>query len=83
MGHEADYPIWFARGRAASCWLSLMAAETRQNRVLQAGKGNLHIAVLWRRVGGKSDGSNFDSPASTSAKVDAVAEGEFEAEPAA
>jgi hypothetical protein len=83
MGREADYPIWVSHGHAASCWLLLTASETRQDRVLQARKGNLHIAVLWRRVGGKSDGSNFDSPASTSAKVDAVAEGEFETEPAA
>jgi hypothetical protein len=32
MGHEADYPIWFAHGRAASCWLFLTTAETRQGR---------------------------------------------------
>jgi hypothetical protein len=83
MGREADYPIWVSHGHAASCSLLLTASETRQDRVLQARKGNLHIAVLRRRVGGKSDGSNFDSPASTSAKVEAVAEGEFEAEPAA
>jgi hypothetical protein len=39
------------------------------------------VAAPWRRFGGKSDGSNFDAPAS--AKVDAVVEGEFDAEPAA
>jgi hypothetical protein len=32
MGHEADYPIWFAHGRAASCWLFLRASGTRQDR---------------------------------------------------
>jgi hypothetical protein len=81
MGREADYPIWVSHGHAASCWLLLTASETRQDRVLQARKGNLHISVPWRRVGGESDGLNFD--ASASAKVEAVAEGEFEAEPAA
>jgi hypothetical protein len=80
---QTDDTVRFAHRPAASCWLLLTASETRQDRVLQAGKGNLHIAVLWRRVGGKSDGSNFDSPTSTSAKVDAVAQGEFEAEPVA
>jgi hypothetical protein len=58
----------------------LTASETRQDRVLQARKGILHIAVLWRRVGGKSDGSNSDATAS--AEVDAVGEGQFVAKPA-
>src|SRR5205085_9608655 len=31
MGHEADYPIWFAHGRAASCRLFMRAFETRQD----------------------------------------------------
>jgi len=39
MGHEADYPIWFAHDRAASCWLSLTASETRQDKQLQRARG--------------------------------------------
>ena len=31
-GFQADDTIWFAHGRAASCWLLLMASETRQDR---------------------------------------------------
>ena len=80
-GFQTDDTVWFAHGRAASCWLFLTAAETRQDRPLQARKRVLRVAVLWRRVGGKSDGSNSDAPAS--AEVDAVGEGQFEAEPAA
>ena len=32
---QADDTVWFAHGRAASCWLFLTAAETRQDRQLQ------------------------------------------------
>jgi hypothetical protein len=53
MGHEADYPIWFAHGRAASCWLFLTTAETRQGRHSRTRKRVLPVTVLWRRVGGK------------------------------
>jgi hypothetical protein len=35
------------------------------------------LVAGWRRLGGKSDGSNSEAPAST--EVDAVGEGEFEA----
>jgi hypothetical protein len=58
-----------------------MASETRQDRPLQARKSILHIAVLSRSDGGKSDGSNSDAPAST--EVDAVRKGQLLAEPAA
>ena len=81
MGHEADYPIWFAHGRAASCLLLLTASEIRQERPLRARKSILHIAVLWRSDGGKQDGSNSEAPAS--AEVDAVSEGQFATESAA
>src|SRR5258705_12776037 len=78
---QTDDTVWFAHGRAASCWLFLTTAETRQGRHSRTRKSVLPVTVQWRRVGGKSDGSNSDAPAS--AKVYAVAEGEFEAEPAA
>jgi hypothetical protein len=35
MGHEADYPIWFAHGRAASCWLFLTTAETEREQAFK------------------------------------------------
>jgi len=79
-GFQADDTVWLAHGRGASCSLLLTTSETRQDRPLQARKGILHIAVLWRRVGGKSDGSNSDAPAS--AEVDAMGEGQFVTEPA-
>ena len=47
---------------------------------MQARKIILDIAVLWSRIGGESDGSNSQAPAS--AKVDAVGECKLEAEPA-
>src|SRR6267378_7661579 len=78
---QTDDTVWFAHGRAASCWLFLATAETRQGRHSRTRKRVLPVTVLWRRVGGKSDGSNSDAPAP--AEVDAVGEGEFEAEPAA
>ena len=80
-GFQTDDTVWFAHGRAASCWLFLTTAETRQGRRLQARKRVLPVTVLWRRAGGKSDGSNSDAPAS--AEVDAVGEGQFQAKPAA
>jgi len=79
-GFQADDTVWLAHGRGASCSLLLTTSETRQDRPLQARKSILHIAVLWRRVGGKSDGSNSDAPAS--AEVDAMGEGQFVTEPA-
>jgi hypothetical protein len=79
-GFQANDTVWFSHGHAASCSLLLTASETRQDRVLQARKGILHIAVLWCRVGGKSDGSNFEAPAS--AEVNAVNEGQFVAKSA-
>jgi transposase len=79
-GHEADYPIWFAHGRAASRWLFLTAADP-DRKVVAARKRVFSFAVMWRRAGGEWGGSNFDATAS--AEVDAVGEGEFEAEPAA
>src|ERR1700744_1448878 len=30
-GFQTDDTVWFAHGRAASCWLFLTAAETRQD----------------------------------------------------
>src|SRR5260370_20606913 len=78
---QTDDTVWFAHGRAASCWLFLTTAETRQGRHSRTRKRVLHVAALWRRVGGKSDGSNSDDPAS--ATVDAVGEGQFLAHPAA
>jgi hypothetical protein len=80
-GFQANDTVWVSHGHAAFCSLLLTASETRQDRVLQARKGILHIAILWRRVGRKSDGSNSDATAS--AEVDAVSEGQFLAEPAA
>ena len=47
---------------------------------MQAGKKIFSLAVLWRRAGGKQDGSNSDAAASS--KVDAMGEGQFLAEPA-
>ena|SRR5438105_4874211 len=81
MGHEADYPIWFAHGCTGSCRLFLTASETRQEGSLRARKRVFRVAVLWRRAGGKSYGSNSD--VSSPSKVDTVGEGEFETEPAA
>src|SRR5260370_42273030 len=75
---QTDDTVWFAHGRAASCWLSLTTSETRQGRHSRTRKRVLHVTVLWRSVGGKSDGSNSDAPAS--AKVDAVGESQFLAE---
>src|SRR3954464_3031070 len=40
-GFQTDDPVWFAHGRAASCWLFLMASETRQDKQLQAERGAL------------------------------------------
>jgi hypothetical protein len=80
-GLQADDTVWFAHGRVASCWLFLTASESRQDREVQVCNRILHVTVLWRRVGGKSDSSNFDAPAS--AEVDTVSKGQFEAEPAA
>ena len=77
-GFQADDTFWFSHGCTASCWLFLTASETRQDGPLQARKRVFRLA---RGAGGKSDGSNSDPPAS--AEVDAVGEGEFEAEPAA
>ena len=70
--------------RAWPRWLLLTICDGILNQTGQAVAGaqeSFRVAVLWRRAGGKQDGSNFDAPAST--EVDAVAEGEFEAEPAA
>ena len=80
-GFQANDTVWVSHGHAASCSRLLTLSETRQDRVLQARKGILHIAVLWRSNGGESDGSDSDAPAS--AEVEAVGKGEFEAEPAA
>ena len=80
MGHEADYPIWFAHAYAASCWLFLTAV-IQTGRSLRPRKRVFRFVVLWRSASGKSDGSNSDAEAST--EVDAVREGEFETEPAA
>ena len=80
-GFQANDTVWVSHGHAASCSLLLTASETRQDRVLQARKGILHIDALWRSNGGESDGSDSDAPAS--AEVEAVGKGEFEAEPAA
>jgi hypothetical protein len=33
-GFQPDDAVWFAHGRAASCWLFLMASETRQDMPL-------------------------------------------------
>src|SRR5450631_2163808 len=52
-GSQANDTVWFAHSRAASCWLFLTASETRQGRHSRARKRVLHVAVLWRRVGGK------------------------------
>src|SRR5206468_1402546 len=41
-----------------------------RDKQLQAGKIGVRLLVVWRRVGGRSDGSNSDAPAS--AKVDTV-----------
>src|SRR5258707_7249942 len=57
-GFQPDDTVWFAHGRAASCWLFLTTAETRQGRHSRTRKRVLHVTVLWRSVGGKSDGSN-------------------------
>src|SRR5664279_6635894 len=78
---QTDDTVWFAHGRAASCWLFLTTAETRQGRHSRTRKRVLRVAALWRRVGGESDGSNSDAPAS--ADVDAVGEGQLLAQPAA
>ena len=80
-GFQANDSVWVSHGHAASCSLLLTASETRQDRVLQPRKGILHVDVLWRSNGGESDGSDSDAP--TSAEVEAVGKGEFEAEPAA
>src|SRR3954447_12347859 len=53
MGHEADYPIWFAHSRVASCWLFLTASEPRQDKQVQAGKRVVRLVVAWRRNGGR------------------------------
>src|SRR5450631_956240 len=78
---QTDDTVWFSHGRAASCWLFLRTAETREGRHSRTRKRVLPVTVLWRRVGGKSDGSNSDAQAS--AEVDAVGEGQLPAEPAA
>src|SRR5260370_37644095 len=78
---QTDDTVWFAYGRAASCWLFLTTAETRQGRHSRTRKRVLPGTVLWRRVGGKSDESNSDAPAP--AEVDAVGEGQLPPEPAA
>jgi hypothetical protein len=88
---EQTRPCYFllaARGRtaptrAASCWLFPTAAKTSQGRHSRKRKRGLPVIPFWRRVGGESDGSDFDSPTSTSAKVEAVAENEFVPEPPA
>ena len=80
-GFQANDTVWVSHGHAASCSRLLTLSETRQDRVLQARKGILHIAVLWRSNGGKQDGSSSEAPASS--KVDSVGESEFVAESAA
>src|SRR5450631_2460840 len=77
---QTDDTVWFAHGPAASCWLFLMTAETRQGRHSRTRKRISHVTVLWRRVGSKSDWSNSEAPAS--AEVDAMSEGQFVAESA-
>ena len=47
---------------------------------MRAGKSILYIAALWRGAGGEQDWSNSEAP--TSAEVEAVGEGEFEAKAA-
>jgi hypothetical protein len=69
-GFQTYDTVWFAHGRAASCWLFLMASETRQDGPLQARKSILLKGVPWRSDGGKQDWSNSEATAST--KVDAV-----------
>ncbi len=79
-GFQTDDTIWFAHGRAASCWLFLTAAELdRRGRC--GAQESFSVAVPWRRAGGKWDGSNSETPAP--AEVEAMREGKFEAEPAA
>ncbi|CAL74718.1 hypothetical protein BRADO0795 [Bradyrhizobium sp. ORS 278] len=51
-GFQADDTVWFAHGRAASCWLFLTAAETRQDGRLRARKEVFASGALRRRAGG-------------------------------
>jgi hypothetical protein len=51
-GFQTDDPVWFAHGRAASCWLPLTASEPRQDKQLQADKRDVRLVAAWRRDGG-------------------------------
>jgi hypothetical protein len=50
---QTDDTVWFAHGHAASCWLFLTAAETRQDKQLQVGKRGVRLVIVWRRDGGR------------------------------
>jgi hypothetical protein len=52
-GFQPDDTVYFAHGRAASCWLFLTVSETKQDGPLEARKSILLKGVLWRSDGGK------------------------------
>ena len=43
-GFQTDDTVWFAHGRAASCWLFLTAAEIRQGSVQRRARGFLDLS---------------------------------------
>ena len=71
----------FAHGRAASCRLFLTTSETRQDGRLRASKRV--FAAPHRGVEPAENRMSLQSDPAPPTKVDAVGEGEFEAEPAA
>lgn len=78
-GLHSDDTVWFAHGRGASCWLFLIAAETRQTRHGRARKMQNPGVRGTAAIGYKSDGSDTDA----ASKVETVAEGQRPAKAAA
>src|SRR5690606_3256074 len=61
-GFQADDTIWLTHGCAASFWSFLTIAETSESNELLLCNRYLGVVVVWRRNGGKWDGSTSYNP---------------------
>src|SRR5260370_2364055 len=80
-GLKTDDTIWFVHGRAASCWLFLTIPDPERTGRCGRARASCTSAYYGVQTAENRMDSNFDAP--PSAEVNAVGEGEFEAEPAA